>query len=239
MAEFKHFSPIGDVTVKKIIPNFTNTDVFNPAKNIGRYEELAVSVGLGAIKGQILKNTFQFFQPNDQVAQKRLSFPAANGTTMPELGRGALGFPVYSNLIIAGDTNQDNNGKTIRKWNDIRLDAVILEISRDKNVTQTDISGRDWTVVETISNKSPMIHVYGTILADTPGVYPQADVQELMTALDSNKSLRVTSWFLAMAGIYNIVIKPNSFKQEPGSQEYQRFEFDAIAVRPVILKLKK
>jgi hypothetical protein len=29
-----------------------------------------------------------------------------------------------------------------------------------------------------------------------------------------------------------------SFPQEEGSQEYQRFEFDAIADSPVILKIK-
>ncbi len=239
MAEFKHFSPIGNVTIPKVIPNFTGIDFANPKKNLPQLEELAVSAGLGLLKGQILKNTLQFFQPHNPVVKNKIAFANNGSNTMPVLGYNALNFPVYSNLIIAGDNNTDNNGKVIRQWNDIRLDAVIMEISMAKNLVKTDIQGRDNTVIEVVSQRSHTVHVYGRILADTPGVYPQSSVVELLTALQSNKALRVTSWFLAMAGIYNIVVDPASIRQEEGGQEYQKFEFDGIADRPVILKIKK
>lgn len=244
--EFKHFSPIGTVTPNKIIPNFTgNLDVFTPSKNIARFEELAASFGLQSAKRAILKNTLRFAETAQVAGSTTLKkngfgaqqFPAANGNTMPVLGHNIFGFPIYSNLVIKGDSYTDNFGKVIASFNDIRLDAVILEVERHNHIIVTDIQGRANSVIEYVGSRSPRIHVYGTILADIPGVYPEADVAELMRALASNRALRVESWFLAMAGIYNMVVDKDSIKQEPGSQEYQKFEFDAIADAPIILKI--
>ena len=114
-----------------------------------------------------------------------------------------------------------------------------MEVSRDNNVVTTDIQGRDNSVIEYISKKSWRINVKGRILSQERDVYPRRAVDNLITALDANRSLRVTSWYLNMCGIYNIVIMKKSFPQEEGSQEYQRFEFDAIADSPVNLYLKK
>ncbi|GEM_PF-2884346 len=244
--EFKHFSPIGQITASKIIPNFTNgIDVFSPQKNLPQLEQLAANFGLQSLKNTILKNTLHFAE----VAQVKGSatlrrngaggqhFDAPNGTVMPILGHNVFGFPVYSNLVIKGDSYTDNFGKVIASFSDIRLDAVLLEIERENNIIVTDIQGRANSVIEYVGSKSAKIHVYGTMLADIPGVYPEADVAELMRALQSNKALRIESWFLAMAGIYNLVVNKDSIKQEAGSQEYQKFEFDAIADSPIILKI--
>lgn len=241
--EFKHFSPIGPVTAAKIIPNFTGgVDVFSPTKNLAHFEEVAASAGLTAVKGAIIKNTLQFFQPQNQFftpTNKVPLFPEASANAMPHVGYNVFGFPIFSNLIIKGDTYQDNNGNTIGSFSDIRLDCVIMELSREKNLVKEDIQGHNGTIIEYISSKSVGVHVYGRILAKTPGVYPIEDVTNFNIALESNKALRVTSWFLSMAKVYNIVIDKDSIKQEEGSQEYQKFEFDAISQEPVILKLKR
>lgn len=233
--EFKHFAPFpaSELSVKGITPNFPlgagQIDFTSIKKNQAHFEEVAVQVGLGALKGAILKNTFKFFQPKQSTGIIDV---------MPEIGRSAFGFPIFSNLIIKGDTYQSNNGITIGSFNDIRLDVVIMEMDRENNLVTEDIQGRNGTVIEYISSKSVNIHITGRILANSPGIYPRTAVEELSRALYSNKSLRVNSWFLAMRGIYNIVVKKDSIKQEEGGQEFQVFEFDALSDMPVILRLK-
>lgn len=235
---FKHFTPIGDTSIKGITKSFSGpVDVFNLKKNIPHFEEVATQVGLGLLKGAITKNTLQFFQNTDQVKKPSPQFKQAQENTMPVLGYGELGFPIYSNLIISADSYQDNQGNVIGKFDEIRLDCVIIEMDNENNLVTTDIQGRNTTIIEYISSKSWTINITGRLLAKQPGVYPQEDVSNLITALNSNKALRITSWFLNMAGIYQIAIKKKSIHQEEGSQEYQKFDFEAIADRPVLLKL--
>lgn len=175
-------------------------------------------------------NASQFLKPQPQ-------FKPGSGETMPVLGYNVFGFPIFSNLVISGGNYKDNSGNVIGQFNDIRLDVVLMEIMNENNLITTDIQGRDGTIIEYASSKSWTINVTGRILAKTPGVYPIDDVKNLIIALSSNRALRVNSWFLQMAKIYNIFIKSKNFPQEEGSQEYQKFEFTAIADKPVVLKL--
>jgi hypothetical protein len=198
-------------------------------KNIPHFEETALQFGLNNLKGAILKNTFKFFQT-------RVATDGDNPLT--PVSQSVFGTPVYSNLHIIGDSYTDNQQKVIGTFYDVVADAVIMEVNRDNNVITTDLQGRDNSVIEYISKKSWRINVKGRILSQERDVYPRMAVDNLITALDANKSLAVTSWYLNMCSIYNIVIMKKSFPQEEGSQEYQRFEFDAIADSPVILKIK-
>jgi hypothetical protein len=245
--EFKHFAPITNTKGSYVFPlGVSQVDFNNLRKNIPHFQELAVSAGLGLAKGAILKNTFKFFQPNDIVTRKNLRFPTDLSATMigkdaplVKVGDSALGTPVFSNLQIKGGSYKDNFGNTIGVYDDIRIDAVILEVTNDNNLVTEDLQGRNGTIIEYISSKSYMINCKGRILSPSRNTYPYTDVKNLAIALDSNKSLQVTSWFLNMFGIYNIVIKNKHLPQEEGVSEWQRFEFDAIADKPVILKLKK
>jgi len=225
--ETRYFKPISE----KKLPSAENfifpksaPDLHNPKLNIPTLEEIAISSGLVAGKGAIMANTLR--------AKRILE-------TMTPIKYGALGFPIYSNLVIKADTYQNNAGITIGSFKEICLDAVLMEIGHENNIITTDIQGRANTIIEYIGSRSPNIHITGIIPAVTPGVYPTDTVSNLMIALNSNRSLQVVSWYLAMVKIYNIVIKGDSIKQEEGSQEYQRFEFDAIADFPVELKLQK
>lgn len=215
--EFKHFQPVKE---KGLIPVFET---------------------LAADAGKSLGNAKVFLTPSPSNAsgflRKKPQFDSAQPQTMPVLGYNTLGFPVFSNLVISGSNYRDDSGNVIGEFSDIRLDVVLMEISNENNLITADIQGRDGTIVEYSSSKSWMINVNGRILAKTPGVYPVDDVKNLITALSSNRPLRVTSWYLQMAKIYNIVIKSKNFPQEIGSQEYQKFEFTAIADTPLVLRL--
>lgn len=244
---FQHFQPLPNAKgTSSVFPlGAGQIDYTDIKKNIPHFEELAVSVGLGVMKGAILKNTFQFFKAAQAGVKQKPQFPDDLSSTfivkdapLKSVGSSIFGTPVYSNLQIKGGSYQDNAGNTIGTFPDIRIDAVIMEINNDNNIVTTDIQGRPNTIIEYIGNKSYNISCTGRILSPARNTYPYNDVKDLITALSSNKSLQVSSWFLNMAGIYNIVIKGKAFPQEEGSMEWQKFSFEAMADTPVILKLK-
>lgn len=230
-----------------ITPNFPfgagQIDVNSLKKNIPHFEELAVTFGLGALKKIILKNTLDL--ASSKTTQNRPQPQFAPETTvsidepLKSVGTSMLGFQVYSNLSIRSGSYRDNGENIIAEYGDIRVDAAIFELSKDNNVITTDIQGRENTIIEYISGKSWKINCKGRILTTKRNTYPTTDVVQLINALNSNKSLRVDSWFLNMVGIYNIVILKKTVPQEEGSEEYQKFEFEAMADYPVILRRPK
>jgi hypothetical protein len=254
--EFKFLNPItGKGALSGAVHNFPfgvgQLDFTNLKKNIPNFEELAESFGKGQIKKLILKNTLdlvttgggQLTGPSGPFlynTQPRFD-PGKTGDDSPlqPVGKSVFGMPVYSNLSIRAGSYNDNHGEPIAQYDDIRVDSAIFEISRDNNLVVTDIQGRDNSIIEYISGKSYNINCKGRILSLTPNGYPTLDTVQLITALNSNKSLRVDSWFLNMFGIYNIVIKRKSFPQEEGGMEYQKFEFDAIADYAVVFRRPK
>lgn len=229
--EFKHFTPIADIK-SSVTPSFPanagTVDYNNLQKNLPKFEELSVQLGLNNIKGQIMKNTM-----NAGTVSKMTPMTAGQSANFRNP------FPVFSNLTILGDYYYDNTLGKANKFDTIILDAVIMEVSGENNIITTDIQGRQGTVLEYVGSKAQVIRVTGTILTRQPGIYPRDAVDNLVNALESNKSLDVQSWWLEMFGIKNIIIKDYSLKQEEGSQEYQRFEFSAWSDLPVELKRSK
>lgn len=241
---FQFFNPLPH-TVQGITPNFPlgggNIDYTSIKKNIPHFIEIAEKFGLNKLKGQILKRTFNIVENKQIINQNNFNFKDSQDhadDVLPSIGTSVFGFPIFSNLIIRAGTYQNNQGVTIGEYPEIRLDAVIMEVSKESNRIITDIQGRDRSVIEYLSRKSKVINVKGRLMSNTRGAYPYEAVQDLSYAMDSNKSLQVDSWFLQMLGIY--FISPGKFHtpQTEGGIEFQLFEFDAIEDSPVILKMK-
>jgi len=239
--QFKPISP--DLSLKSLQPNFTKVDIGNPEKNLKKFDDFLVNAGLQAARNIILKNTLSFFQTpvkkQDLNRYKQDSNFTQASQQMTPVGYGKFGFPILSNLFIYGDTYYDNYGKPIAKFNDIRIDAILMDVEIDKNIIVTDVQGRNGSFIEYVSSKSRRISFYGTFLADTMNIYPEADIAEFIRCVDSNRAVKVDSWYLRMFGIYYIFIKKARIWQEEGSQEYQRFEFEAISDTPVQLKISR
>ncbi len=238
MDNFKFFKQIPNFPSGNITPNFPlgagQVDFGSVKKNLPHFEELAESFGLTQAKSAILRNTLNLAAsiPAQKNSQNR-QFPSLQDgpdNPLPSIGSSVFGTPVYSDLNITGASYSDNNGKTIASFKDISIIACIFEIDRDTTIIETNIQGRDNDVNEYISARSWKISCKGRVLPyGNTNIYPRTDVDNLMRALNSNISLQVNSWFLNMAGIYNILVKKRNFPQEEGSQGYQKFEFEAKA----------
>jgi len=241
--KFQTFNPLGTVTPKPLSQLTSGIDVFSPLKNIPHLEEVAITAGMGLLKGAIIKNTIGLIASAEPALKRGFKFDAPTGPTkaqpMSIVGTSVFGMPVFSNLQIKGGEYRDNAGNIIGQFQDIRIDACIMEVNEENNIITTDIQGKNGTVIEYVSSKASVINIKGRIMTDLASAFPYDDVQNLAIALKTNKSLQIESWFLNLFGIYNIMPKKKYYSQVEGSQEYQKFEFDAIADTPVILKLKK
>jgi hypothetical protein len=249
--EFKFLNPITQSgTATGIVHNFPlgagDLDFTNLKKNIPHFEELAVSFGLGKAKQYILQNTLDLAKSKTSVQRPRPQFPSEgefDDGPLPPVSinnPASLGFPIYSDLSIRAGSYKDNDGIEIGRYDEIHLPAVLFEVVRDNNIIVTEIQGRDNSVIEYLSGKSAKINCRGRVMSGrVRNTYPRTAVDNLIVALNSNVPLRVDSWFLNMFKIYHIVITKKSFPQEEGGMEYQKFEFDAIADYPVVLRPSK
>jgi len=152
-----------------------------------------------------------------------------------------LGTPVMSDLDI------DTTGLNIPRLN---IPTVLFTVNQKKNIISTAVQGRNGTVKEYISDGDFSINVKGVLVGDN-GKYPRlgfestskggvVSVDYLITALKSNKALKVNSWFLTQIfGINEIVITDYNFPQNEGEYSVQPFEFNAISDTEYIFNLTK
>jgi hypothetical protein len=197
------------------------------------------------VEGIILKNTIQIFQSSvgttntDKFKGKlNIGSPDVQRQT-PTLPQSSLGMRVFSNLDVSADSYQDNAGNTIGEFTAIQLPAVIIKVSREANKIVTDIQGRNGSIIEYNSWKSYHINITGKILSSSMGAYPYDVANNLQIALNSNKSLRVNSWYLNLFGINFISLLDFDMPQNEGGEEWQEFTLNAISDEPVTLKIIK
>ena len=149
----------------------------------------------------------------------------------------ALGTPVYSNLEFrkVSGTSLDNSLNVGAQQNNnsevmLRIDTVLITVTGQRNITKTDIQGRDGSLKEYISNGDYIVNVKGSIVSEFPNVYPEQDVKLLIELLRLNKSLPVASKFLDMFGISYLVIDPEfTVSEQIGSRNEVPFEFNALS----------
>lgn len=136
-----------------------------------------------------------------------------------------LGTPVFSSLTLF--ESEELN---------LVIDTVLLEVVAEKIIVKTTIQGGTGTVKEYIGTGDYAVNVKGAIFSNGNKSYPKEDVQKLIKLIELPKAIQVTSPFLQLFGIYNIVIdgRPR-FPQREGFQNVQLFEFDALSDAPVEL----
>ncbi len=137
---------------------------------------------------------------------------------------------VFGNIKFV-DTENDTDS--------IIINAVLMDVSQDKNVIVTNIQGRDGSVKEYISDSDYNIVFRGVIVSSGSNTYPTADVDKLLNICKKKKSIPVISPFLQMFGISNIVIIGDAFPQKEGFNNTQLFEIRALSDDPINIRIKK
>lgn len=141
-----------------------------------------------------------------------------------------LGTPVYSNLIIAGVKN--TRGAT----QDLVFDTVMIEVNQEKNIVRTPIQGRKGTVKEYISMGDYNVTINGMIVSEFSNVLPKDQIENLRELLELPESLEVSSEFLQLFSIHNIVVLGFEIGQMMGYRNQVPFQIRAIDDEPIEVK---
>lgn len=135
---------------------------------------------------------------------------------------------VYSNVIFNAGVILDENGVQVDKWDDFRIDDVLLTVSQSKKIITTEIQGRDGTVKEYIGLDDFQVQITGR-LNGTYNVNPKELTRQLKIILSAGQPLEITSWYLQNLDITDIVVKDFNFGQTEGEYSTQYFTINAMS----------
>lgn len=135
---------------------------------------------------------------------------------------------VYSNVIFNAGVILDENGAQVDKWDDFRIDDVLLNVSQSKKIITTEIQGRDGTVKEYIGLDDFQVQITGR-LNGTYNVNPKELTRQLKIILSAGQPLEITSWYLQNLDITDIVVKDFNFGQTEGEYSTQYFTINAMS----------
>ena len=153
---------------------------------------------------------------------------AAHPFEEPDLS--ILGTPVFSRVSLADSKDATKN---------IVLDAALVDLSMDKNIVSTPVTGKKGTFKEYVADGDYSITIKGVIFSKDDS-YPLEEMNKLIAVCQSPNSLKVSSEFLSLFKIYNLVIKNYSLGQseKQGYLNIQPFTLTCMSDQPVALRLK-
>jgi hypothetical protein len=112
----------------------------------------------------------------------------------------------------------------------LRIEGCVLEVSQNRNIVTTSISGQDGTDKEYINNGDFQVKMEGFLSTDTPDVYPEAEVKALRAYLDAPIPLSIDNTFLNdYFGITSLVVMKYKMQQVRGMRNVQFFTVDFIS----------
>jgi Domain of unknown function (DUF6046) len=118
------------------------------------------------------------------------------------------------------------------------FDEATCNVSRQKNIVETVVVGREGTVKEHISNGDYQIDIsIGIMKNDKADEYPLEELRALVRMMDEPSAIEVGSEYLDVFKIKEIVVKSHSNPQETFSNR-QPFTISAVSDKPYLMKLK-
>jgi len=152
-----------------------------------------------------------------------------------EVGRSRLlNTPIYSDITFNSGSYVDQNGLT-QTYQSLNIELVLLSVMNTKNIIETTLQGRNGTVKEYISDGDYQIKIEGKLFGRGANNYPQEDVQKLLSICLAPQAINVTSTFLKMFNVEDIVIKSYTIDQQEGMRNCQPFTLNCVSDYPLIL----
>lgn len=145
------------------------------------------------------------------------------------IGQSYLGTPILSNLIFEADPDTPENEAFI-------LNTVLMNVDTVKNVVRTPITGRNGSVKEYINRDDYEINISGLIVSEDGNTFPREQITAFRNLMDLPKSLAVSSEFLQIFSIHNLVIIRSNVGQIMGYRNQVQFMIQAISDVPIELK---
>jgi hypothetical protein len=206
------------------------TGQLSPGAANNRFSFILQDFGLEALKPLIFKPGDQLDVKKEEplITSRQMADDEYTMTTgissQPVLSM--LGTPVFCDMILQ---TQDGNTR-------LQLLDVLVTVDRPKVIVKTQIVGKDYTVKEHISNSDYSVRIQGRLTQPFSKAYPRAEMVDLIALCESDEALKVTSEYLQLFGIYEIVVEHPSFPQRQGFQNIQLFDLSCSSDQPVQLQ---
>ena len=113
----------------------------------------------------------------------------------------------------------------------IILDAVLMTVSRTKNIVKTIISGNSGSFKEWVNDDDFQISISGFICGRNK--YPKDEVIAFLQLMESNEPLSCQSQFMDLFGIYFIIVEEFKLPISEGWDNIQAFDFTACSDKPL------
>lgn len=146
-----------------------------------------------------------------------------------------FGTPIWSNLIFNAGSYVTLEGDEI-ELEEVELDSVLLSVSQSKTIVTTAVQGKSSTVKEYISEGDFTVSIAGVLVGEGADVYPEQEFLNLLEQLRAPVSLKITSEFLSLFDIDEIVVTGFDAPQKFGSRNTQIFTINAISDEPIELR---
>jgi hypothetical protein len=160
--------------------------------------------------------------------------------------RSMFGTPVYSNLEIPAGLYTDLDGSVIN-FDGVRLDTVLFDVSQERNIVRTAVSGKAGTVKQFIADGDYIINVQGLISGESfktnsgfgvqavNGI-PEEEIRKVKAICSIPKEIEVISSFLDLFDITTVVITAPFFAEREGFRNEIFFACSMISDKPIELK---
>lgn len=160
--------------------------------------------------------------------------------------RSLFGTPVYSNFEIPAGEYTTLKGETI-SYEGVRIDTVLFDLTQERNIVRTQLSGVNGTIKQFISDGDFVINCQGIIvgksIAENAGFSmaaitgaPEEELRKLKKIISIPKEIEIISSFLDFFDISTVVISAPSFAEKEGSRGEVIFGFQMYSDNPIELK---
>lgn len=146
-----------------------------------------------------------------------------------------LSIPVYTPVKMSVVTYTNGVAKTKQIQSDHLVwydTTALINMSSDKNLILTQVTGRDYSRKELVSNGDLNFSVSGKITSSMPDIYPSSEVQKLRQILQYKGIIEINNEFLDQWGVTKIVIKSFNFPSSEGNKAVQSYSFEAVGLQP-------
>lgn len=205
-----------------------------PPNPKGQAELILKGAGLRFLKPKFFKvDTDAIFTEQDAINAAVLD----SNETMSD-SRSKFGLPVFDDVLFERLQYVSNDQKDVLVF-PFSMGTCLCEVSQQRNIVTTSISGRNGTVKEYISDGDFQVNIRGVLASLYQNVPPKDSINQLMAFCKSPVEFNVTSNFLAYFGIYTIVIQDYKFSQMEGQRNVIQFELQCLSDVPFEIKATK
>jgi hypothetical protein len=139
-----------------------------------------------------------------------------------------FGLPVFDVLTFQEVSYTDFEGNE-QTATELTLDIALIEVSNDRNIVMTPISGRNGTVKEYMSDNDYTINIKGNLINNLANQHPEVLLKALHEFCKAQVQIKVTSSLLYYLDITALVIKKYDFRMVPGFRNVIDFELNCVS----------